>query len=325
MFNINALEYIKRNKTPPKRLVVYSFIKSFKTSTRFFEGRNTFFYLEKIVHFFFQRMEQLTDTRRQIFEIKEKHIVILTSFLTSVGLHRILSYNSSKSKLKKFLLKKSKTFLHSITIKALYLFFYYEIREEFFMPGRKAFVDFFVGALKIFFNLVKLNSNLNVSYPKLKHLLKIKRDRFASSDTTSIDLYRKLIGLIQKKGNKAKATKILDSALFLVRKELKVPNKQILLRLFNKLKISVEPRVIKVRRRLHDVPFPVKYERKTFLIVKWLLKSVSKDKRKQSIVLKLKRHIIKVITGPNSLPYKTKRYFIHKTIENRSNFHYRWW
>jgi len=231
----------------------------------------------------------------------------------------------NKNKFISFLLKKTITFLRFITKKVMYVFCFY--RDSFYDFGGLTFVDFFVDTIKIFLKLIKQNYELINVFPTLRNLFKPRKDIISSysDDPTSTGLYYKLIGLIQKKGGRLIAKNCVDKALFLVGKKLKVSKKKILLGLFNRLKTSIEPRNITVRRRLHSVPSPVNRERQTFLIVKWLLRGVLKDSKKRGFVYKLKYHILKVILHKNSLPYKTKRYLVHKAIENRSNFHYRWW
>lgn len=322
-YNIDPETYIKKFKTKPKRLVIKSLVHSMLSNISVINRRSVFLNLYVIIKIFLRRILCLNEKKDFLYSIKKKDLFAFKSFIKNVKLLKILSYQFSKNKFKFFLLKKRNKFFQAILKKILCIFFSY--RYILYKKRKKIFRKFSDITIRFILKLMKINHNTEKVFPTMKHLFLPKKESFISSDKTVTDLYKKIVGLIQKKGNKTKSEYILSSALFLIKKKLKMPTQIILLNLFKKLKTSVEPRVVRVRRQFHDVPCPVSHKRKTFLIAKWLLKSIEKDKKKISIITKLKRHILKVICTSNSLPYKTKKYIVHKTIENRSNSHYRWW
>ena len=89
--------------------------------------------------------------------------------------------------------------------------------------------------------------------------------------TKNKNLYNKIINFFTKKGNKVKATKIVNEAFDKVSKETGLSFNSILSKLFSKLNSFVEVKKIRVRRGFHLVPFPISHKRSTYLIIKWLI------------------------------------------------------
>lgn len=136
-------------------------------------------------------------------------------------------------------------------------------------------------------------------------------------------LYKKLIGLILKKGKKKIATHIVEKSFFFVCKYLKTPLIVVLKTILNKLKSSIESKKIQIRKATHFVPFPVSLPRKLFLITKWILISLKKNKKKNTRS-KLISTIIKIVKKKKTYTSKIKQFHIQKAKENRSNAHFRW-
>jgi ribosomal protein S7 len=84
----------------------------------------------------------------------------------------------------------------------------------------------------------------------------------------SIILYKKLLGLITKKGNKKVSVRIIDRALLLSATKTENSLEQIFLKIFKELNSSVEVKKIRVKRTIHLVPFPTTFKRRIYLIVK---------------------------------------------------------
>jgi small subunit ribosomal protein S7 len=147
--------------------------------------------------------------------------------------------------------------------------------------------------------------------------------RKTPEDMFSSLLYKKLIGLIMKNGKKTLAIKIVNSALKQVKKQSKFPLNYILYKVFRSLKTSIEIRKIKIRRSFHLVPFPVKKERKTFLASKWIIASFKKIKNKKTFE-KLATVLNNILKKKKVLALSIKKFHIRKSLENRSNMHFRW-
>ena len=138
------------------------------------------------------------------------------------------------------------------------------------------------------------------------------------------ELRNKLVGLVMKEGYKTKALRIVENSLRQASVELNLSQNSILLKVFDKLKTSVESKKIRVRRSFHFVPFPVNLKRKVYLIAKWILVGVTERKIKKSFDFKLSSELVKIIKTKIATSYKNKRYNIYKSLQNKSNIHYRW-
>jgi ribosomal protein S7 len=137
-------------------------------------------------------------------------------------------------------------------------------------------------------------------------------------------LYQKLVGLVNKKGEKLKALKIIETALRLAHLRLKMPVNLVLYRVFGFLKSSVELKKVRVRRSFHFVPFPINSNRKSYLVAKWIFLSIKKSKLKKSMEEKLYLEFFKVLKTKKSSSQKSRKYNIYKSLQNKSNSHFRW-
>lgn len=187
----------------------------------------------------------------------------------------------------------------------------------------KCYKYFFIFIVK---NAVK-NSHINyrnLSVLSKKILSPFIKKKIQHSNTKTNILYKKLLGLILKKGKKTVAINILENSLVNVSKKVNLSVSKIISILFNKLKASIELKKIRVRRRFHFVPFPINIKRKAYLVTKWVLLSISKNKIKSKTSKKLTSEIIKIIKNQKSLSFKTKKYNISNCFSNKSNKHFRW-
>jgi ribosomal protein S7 len=140
----------------------------------------------------------------------------------------------------------------------------------------------------------------------------------------STNLYKKVLGFLIKKGKVSAAKQILDNSILLASKHTGIPMEMVLLKVFLKLNIFVEVKRIKIRRRTFFVPFPITIKRRTYLILKWVLESSSRDKHKQSLEIGFSKEIIQILTNNSSKSLKSKSDNLALALSNRSNAHYRW-
>ena len=138
------------------------------------------------------------------------------------------------------------------------------------------------------------------------------------------NLYNKIINFITKKGNKVKATQIVNSAFNSVSKSTGLSFNTILSKLYTKLNTFVEIKKIKVRRGFHLVPFPISHKRSTYLIIKWLLQAIKEDQRRIPISEKLAMEINQTISSATSKSLEIKSSNLNQVLANRSNIHFRW-
>jgi small subunit ribosomal protein S7 len=172
---------------------------------------------------------------------------------------------------------------------------------------------------KLFLFYIKSGYNLN----SFNNILSLKKNIRYKIKTKNDALFKKFVGLITKKGHKIRAKKIFLNVLLNVKKELKVPTNIVLLKMFIFLKTSVESKKIRVRRTFHLVPFPINKNRKTFLIAKWVLFAL-KTRNNKTVVEKLSLEIIKLLKNLKTGAKKNKRYNVIKSLQNKSNLHFRW-
>lgn len=139
-----------------------------------------------------------------------------------------------------------------------------------------------------------------------------------------INLYNKLLGFLIKKGNKIKAKKIIDNAFLQVSKKTGHSLSFLLFKLFFKLNIFVESKIIKVKRSSFIVPFSINLKRRSYLIIKWFMKIVLENKKKISVSEKIAEEIFLILKTPSSKVLKLRAVNNMQALSNRSNIHFRW-
>lgn len=120
------------------------------------------------------------------------------------------------------------------------------------------------------------------------------------------------------------AKNILSFSFLKVSRKTKISFNRILLNLFLKLNTFVEVKKVKVRKNTFWVPFPIKFKRRVYLMLKWILLAVKKNKKKIPIKSKLAFEIINIIKSRRSTALKLRKDNLFQAFRNRSNSHYRW-
>jgi ribosomal protein S7 len=139
-----------------------------------------------------------------------------------------------------------------------------------------------------------------------------------------LDLYDKLLGFLIKKGNKKKAKLIVNRAFFLVSNKTGYSMAFLLFKLFSKLNVFVEAKKVSVRRRSHIVPFSLGLKRRSYLIIKWLIKAILENNDNISISDKMAKEIFLLIKTKKAKSLKFRNFNNTVALANRSNIHYRW-
>lgn len=147
-----------------------------------------------------------------------------------------------------------------------------------------------------------------------------------SKPLTSIDtnFYEKFLGFLIKKGNMFKAKKVLDLTFSIVAKRTKLSKHTALTTLFRMLNSFVEVKKVRVRRRFVLVPFPICFKRRSYLIVKWIMQSTKKGKKKKSFSDRLSRELVSILKGYPSRTKSLRQSNFSTALANRSNTHFRW-
>lgn len=140
-----------------------------------------------------------------------------------------------------------------------------------------------------------------------------------------VNKYEKFLKFFIKQGKKIKIKKILENVLIQLSKKTKKSKSLRFFKIFLRFNSYIEVKRVKMRRRLFIIPTFVPAKRRFYLILKWLLLSIKKNKKKESMVKKFVQEIKKTILSDkksNILLLKLDNY--KEAFLNRSNMHYRW-
>lgn len=138
------------------------------------------------------------------------------------------------------------------------------------------------------------------------------------------NLYTTIIGQLVKKGKKRTAVNIFNEALKEVAQKTNKPVLQIMKILAKRLGSVIEIKTVRLRKNVHIIPFPVRNERRYYLIARNLVSVVSEDKSKTSLKQKLVEEIYAVIENKPSKTLQKKESLVKSAINNKANIHYRW-
>ncbi len=157
----------------------------------------------------------------------------------------------------------------------------------------------------------------------LYKLTLIKKKKKKQRVRPYINLYLYLIKFITRFGKMSKIKMGLTAVFFNLYRSLKISKTKVLLLLFLRLYTKVEIRHIKVRRRVHIVPFLISVERQFFLTLKWILLAVKENKERCSYEKKILLEISNIIKNKaSSITFLEKNNNL--ASKNRSNAHFRW-
>lgn len=138
-----------------------------------------------------------------------------------------------------------------------------------------------------------------------------------------INLYLKIINFLTRVGKMSVIKSTLSYSFLKLSKNLKMPKTKLFLLMFLRLYTKVEIRHLKVRRRVHTVPFLISFERQFFLALKWLLMSIKENKERCSYDQKFSLEFTNIVKNKSSsITFLVKNNNL--AIKNRSNVHYRW-
>ena len=139
-----------------------------------------------------------------------------------------------------------------------------------------------------------------------------------------VTLYKKFLGSLIKKGNKKIAKKNLDNSFIRASKKLKCSSTTLLLKIFMKLNVFIESKSLKNKRRSFIIPFPLKINRRIYLVLKWFTKAVFANKQKIPLERKISIEIYSLLKKKKSIALDEKSLNNKNARLNRSNMHFRW-
>lgn len=137
-------------------------------------------------------------------------------------------------------------------------------------------------------------------------------------------IYKKLIGLLNRKGYKAGSIKLLNTAMLILVKKTGFSFSYLVWKIFKKLQTWIEVRNVLVKGKRYLVPFKITYNRRIYLVIKWLLKAIMENKTKKSISNIIMQEFLLICLNKKSkaLRYKEKNY--KAALISKANLHYRW-
>lgn len=138
------------------------------------------------------------------------------------------------------------------------------------------------------------------------------------------NLYSGLIGIFLKKGLRLKSQRVVDEVLSILARSHKTSKHVILLKLFRKLNLFVEVKRVRSFRGKNLVPFLLNYNRRVYLICKWINLSAAEDTSNIRLQNKLVFELSNLLSNSGSKIIDKKNLVVSESISNRSNAHYRW-
>lgn len=139
-----------------------------------------------------------------------------------------------------------------------------------------------------------------------------------------VKLYKKLIGVLIKKGYKGKAAVVINEILNIIFKKIKISFSYLVWSLFNKLTTGVEIRKITLKGKPHLIPFKISINRQIYLVSKWILKSIISN----TTILTIKQKVLEALlpfylTRKNKM-FEFKNLNSKELLLNKANLHFRW-
>lgn len=138
------------------------------------------------------------------------------------------------------------------------------------------------------------------------------------------NLYNTIVGQLTKKGKKNIATNIVNTSFF----DTAIKTKSSLTRIFKglsrKLGSVVETKIVRLRKNVHVIPFPLKNSRRFYLIAKNVVTSVEENNSKIPSNRKLTEEMFSLLKTKQSRSLQKKENIIKNAVANKANVHYRW-
>lgn len=138
------------------------------------------------------------------------------------------------------------------------------------------------------------------------------------------NVHTKLVGCLTKNGKKTKAKSSVSKSLQKVCKSLNVISIDIIKKFADVLGTVVELRTVRMRKNVFIVPVPVNSNRRNYLIVKKIIKTVLENKSHVDLEQKLVQEIISIMRNKNSKSIAERKNIVIEAVKNKSNLHYRW-
>ena len=138
-------------------------------------------------------------------------------------------------------------------------------------------------------------------------------------------LYYNFVNSFINCGNRRVARSIIDTLFLLLSQNLSLPVNILIVRVYLGLNSFIEVKSVKIKRRTYNIPFSMNFDRRLYLILKWIKNAILCDKRRLPTVKKLYLELISLLSFNNiSKSLKLKENNRLQAISNRANLHFRW-
>lgn len=190
--------------------------------------------------------------------------------------------------------------------------FFFKTSQQVQLKHNKIFL---VNSVK-FFSIVRQRSKIYQKYYYINSQYLKKKD--------FINLYSQFISLVFKQGKKSLWEKSLATLFFILKKKINYSKNFILLKLFLRLHTKVEIRIVKSRKRINLIPFFIKFKRRCFLSLKWLLEASKKNKQKKCLKQNLLLEVLLILQKKSCVSLNLLEENNLLSYKNRANMHFRW-
>lgn len=138
------------------------------------------------------------------------------------------------------------------------------------------------------------------------------------------NLYNTILGQLTKKGKKNVAANVINKSFFNTAIKTNLSLIKIFKGLSKKLGSVVETKIVRLRKNVHVIPFPLKNSRRFYLIAKNVISSVEENKSKIPLNEKITEEIFSLLKNKQSKSLQKKENIIKTAVTNKANIHYRW-
>jgi hypothetical protein len=152
-----------------------------------------------------------------------------------------------------------------------------------------------------------------------------KKKKYKILNFKKHSIYKKLIGIMNKKGKKWKVKKNLNLGLSETSFILKKNYNKLQKKFITESKIPIEVKKIVKRKVESFVPFKIKKKRRIYFILKLFTEIIFNDNQKIKISHKIFNEFKNIVEiNDKSKLLNKKNEILESALQNRTNIHFRW-
>jgi len=140
-----------------------------------------------------------------------------------------------------------------------------------------------------------------------------------------LSFYSLFTGYLLKKGSKIDAKNALDFSFFKISHRFKLPLNLLLNKILRRMGNLLEMKSIQKRKSRLSIPFPIRSDRRIYLLTKRIIDSIIESKIKKSFEERLADEFVGILRNDKNCKslQKTKN-ISRQAVLNKSNTHFRW-